>query len=138
MPNPQYVAINGTGGVYTTVSATSVCRRAEVIEDFGSNGGIGQGLEYLLPDPSSPNPAVPSWVGIAGSTTNPTAATVGFKIAPQTEPIILGQPVPQGAGYGAVIGHGTDASGGYTIPAIPLIMIRSVATATAVRVTEFA
>lgn len=138
MANPQYITLAATGGAYTTVLATSVCRRVDIIEDFGSNGGTGVGLEYLLPDQNSPNPTVPSWVGTAGVTATPTAATAGFKIAPQTEPIILGDPVPQGGGYGIVLGHGPDASGGYTIAATPLIMIRSAtATVVSIRVTEF-
>lgn len=139
MANPQYITLAATGGAYVTVLATSVCRRIDVIEDFGVNAGVGQGLEYLLPDQNSPNPTVPSWVGTAGVTANPTAATAGFKVAPQTEPIQPGQPIPWGAGYGTVIGHGPDNSGGYSIAATPLIMLRSAsATTTAVRVTEFA
>jgi hypothetical protein len=137
MPNPQYLTLAATGGAYVTVLATSVCRRVEVIEDFGSNAGVGQGLEYLLPDQTSGNPTVPSWVGIAGSTANPTAATTGFKIAPQTEPIILGQTVAFGSGSGLVLGHGPDNSGGYSIAATPLIMVRSAsASTTTIRVTE--
>lgn len=137
MANPQYITLAATGGAYVTVTATSVCRSAYVIEDYGVNAGVGQGLEYLLPDQNSPNPTVPSWVGTAGSTATPTAATAGFKVAPQTEPITLGQPIPQQRGYGTVIGHGPDNSGGYSIAATPLIMVRSAsATTTAIRVTE--
>lgn len=137
MANPQYITLAATGGAYVTVTATSVCRSAYVIEDFGANAGIGQGLEYLLPDNTSPNPTVPSWVGAAGSTATPTAATVGFKVAPGSEPITLGQPIPHGGGYGTVIGHGPDNSGGYSIAATPLIMLRSAsASTTIVRITE--
>lgn len=139
MANPRQFTLNATGGAYTTITASSVCRRVEIIEDFGANAGAGQGLEYLLPDPGNNNPAVPAaWDGAAGSTTTPSAATVGFKIAPQTEPIILGQVVPFGMGYGTVVGTPADNSGGYSIPATPYIQIRSAsASTTVVRVTEF-
>lgn len=135
---PRIVALNGSAGAYITVLATQWTWRAEILEDFGANAGVGQGLEYLIPDPQSPNPTVPLWLGAAGSTATPVTATVGFKIGPQTEPIILGEPLPMGGGFAPTIGVGPDNSGGYSIPATPLIMIRSAsATATSIRVTEF-
>jgi hypothetical protein len=140
MPNIRTIAINGDAGAYTVVSATQWTWRAEIIEDYGANAGVGQGLEYLLPDPKSMYPDTPAWIGPNGSqgNTTVTAATVGFEIAPQTEPIILGQPLPMGAGTAPTIGHGPDASGGYTLPATQLIQIRSAsATGTTIRVTEF-
>lgn len=138
MANVRYIAINGSAGAYITVLATQWTWRAEVLEDFSANAGVGQGLQYLLPDPKSPNPTVPSWLGQAGSTATPVTATVGFEIGPQTEPIILGQPLPLGGGSAPTIGTGPDNSGGYSIAATPLIMIRSAsATATAIRITEF-
>jgi hypothetical protein len=125
MARVRTIAINANTGAYTTVLATMVTRRVEILEDFSANAGVGQGLEYMLPDPGSLNPAVPSWDG-------------PFEIAPQTEPIVLGEPVPQGHGFGSVLGHGPDASGGYELPATPLIQIRSAsATATTIRVSEF-
>lgn len=126
MANVRTIAINGNAGAYTTVLATQVTRRVEIVEDYSANAGVGQGLEYNLPDNKSLDPANPAWLG-------------PFEIAPQTEPIILGEPVPQGAGYGTVLGHGPDASGGYTLAATPLIQIRSAtATSTTIRVSEFA
>jgi hypothetical protein len=120
------IAINGSGGAYVTVSATMVTRRVEILEDYSANAGVGQGLAYQFDDGSGSVPNTPN-----------TAHT--YTIGPQTEPIILGEPIPQGAGYGRVIGTPPDASGGYTIPATPLINLRSAsATATTVRVTEFA
>lgn len=137
MATPKYIAINGGAGAYTTVLATQWTWRAEILEDFSANAGVGQGLEYLYPDPTT-NPANPSWIGIAGSTANPVTATAGFKIGPQTEPIILGEPLPLGGGSSPTIGTGPDNSGGYVIAATPLIMIRSAsATATAIRITQF-
>lgn len=137
MANERYIAINGSAGAYTTVLATQWTWRAEVLEDYSANAGVGQGLEFLLPDPKS-FPQTPAWLGQAGSTAAPATPTVGFKIGPQTEPIILGQPLPLGGGSAPTIGTGPDNSGGYSIPATPLIMIRSAsATATAIRITEF-
>jgi hypothetical protein len=50
---------------------------------------------------------------------------------------VLGSPIPQGAGFGLVIGTPADNSGGYALAATLLINLRSAsATATVVRVTE--
>lgn len=137
MAKPRYIAINGSAGAYTTVLATQWTWRAEILEDYSANAGVGQGLEYLVPDPST-LPQAPSWLGQAGSTATPVTATVGFKIGPVTEPIILGEPLPLGGGSAPTIGTGPDNSGGYSIVATPLIMIRSAtATSTAIRLTEF-
>jgi hypothetical protein len=126
MARVRLVEINSISGAYTTIYATQVTRRVEILEDFSGNAGIAQGLEYLLPDPSSNNPANPLWDG-------------PFEIAPQTEPIILGEPIPQGDGFGLVLGHGPDSSGGFELPPTPLIQIRSASeTSTIVRVSEFA
>lgn len=125
MAKVRNVVINSNSGAYTTVYATQVTRRVEILEDYSANNGISQGLEYMLPDPTSADPSNPSWNG-------------PFEVAPQTEPLILGEPVPQGAGYAPVLGHGPDSSGGYSLPATPLIQIRSAsATATTIRVSEF-
>jgi len=140
MPNIRSFTLNGDAGAYTIILASQWTWRAEIIEDFSANGGTGEGLQYLTPDPKSMYPDTPSWLGPNGSqgNTTVTAATVGFEIAPQTEPIILGQPLPMGAGSAPTIGHGPDASGGYTLPATQLIQIRSAsATGTTVRVTEY-
>jgi hypothetical protein len=141
MPNVRSIAINGDAGAYTVISATQWTWRAEIIEDYSANAGVGQGLQYLVPDPKSMYPDTPNWLGTAGSTGNTavTAATVGFEVAPQTEPIILGSAVlPLGGGSAPTIGHGPDASGGYTLPATQLIQIRSAsATGTTIRITEY-
>lgn len=122
---PRTIVINGSAGAYTTILATQWCWRAEIIEDFSANAGTGQGLQYLIPDPTSVDLSNPNWLG-------------PFSIAPQTEPIILGEPLPMGGGFAPTIGHGPDASGGYTLAATPLIQIRSAtATGTTVRCTEF-
>jgi hypothetical protein len=126
MARVRTIAINANTRAYTTVLATMPTRRVEILEDYSANAGVGQGLQYMLPDNSSSDPSNPTWDG-------------PFSIAPQTEPVILGEPVPQGHGYGAVLGHGPDASGGYTLAATPLIQIRSAsATDTTIRVSEFA
>lgn len=120
MAKTRLITLNGSGGAFVAVSATQVTRRVEIIEDYSANAGVGQGLEYQFDDGQSPN------------------FTTIYEIAPQTEPIILGSPIPQQHGYGLVLGHGPDASGGYTLAATLLINLRSAsATATVVRVTEF-
>jgi hypothetical protein len=120
MAHTRLITLNGSAGAFVAVSATQVTRRVEIIEDFSANAGVGQGLQYKFDD---------------GST---TPFTTIYSVAPQTEPIILGAPIPQGAGYGLVIGHGPDASGGYTLAATLLIDLRSATTTgTIARVTEF-
>jgi hypothetical protein len=120
MARTRLININGDTGAFTPVYATQVTRRVEILEDFSANGGAGQGLAYQFDDGETPN------------------FTTVYEIAPQTEPIILGTPIPQQHGFGLVIGHGPDASGGYEIPATPLINLRSAsAIGTTVRVTEF-
>lgn len=102
------------------VSATQVTRRCEIIEDGSANGGVGQGMQYQFDDGQSPN------------------FTTVYTLEPQSEPIILGTPIPQGRGYGLVIGKPAESSGGYDLPAKLLINLRSAtATATTARITEF-
>ena len=137
MPNVRTVALNGDAGAYTVISATQWTWRAELIED---NSVTAQGLQYLLPDPKSMYPDLPNWIGPNGSVANNavTSSTVGFSIGTAAQPLILGQPLPMGGGTAPTIGHGPDASGGYTLPATQLIQIRSAtATTTTVRITEF-
>lgn len=120
----KLVNVNGSAGAFVTYSATSVCRKLTVIEDGSGAAGVGQGLAYQYDDGNGTTPNVPN-----------TAVT--YTIEPQTEPIILGESVPWGEGYGRVIGTPADNSGGYSIAATPLINLRSAsATATVVRVTE--
>jgi hypothetical protein len=67
-----------------------------------------------------------------------TPFTTTYTIEPQSEPIVLGTPVAQGAGYGLVLGVPPDKSGGYTLAATLLINLKSAsANTTIVRVTEF-
>ena len=119
MAHTRLIGLNAVAGTFTSLYATQVTRRVEIIEDAAANGGVGQGLQYQFDDGSA------------------TPFTTMYSIAPQTEPIILGQPVPQGAGYAPVIGRGPDNSGGYELAATPLINLRSAGDATTVRVTEF-
>jgi hypothetical protein len=107
-------------GTFVSVDATQTTRRVEIIEDFSANAGVGQGLDYQFKDGNTP------------------PFTTVYSVAPQSEPIILGEPIPQGKGYGRVIGCGPDNSGGYSVPATLLIKLSSAsATPTVVRVTEF-
>jgi hypothetical protein len=120
MAHTRLITLNGSAGTFVAVSATQVTRRVEVIEDGSANGGTGQGLAYQFSDGSA------------------TPFTTTYTIEPQQEPIVLGTPVPQGAGYGPVIGTPADKSGGYTLAATLLINLKSAsANTTIVRVTEF-
>ena len=120
MAHTRLISLNGSGGAFVAVSATQVTRRVEIIEDGSANGGTGQGIAYQFDD---------------GST---TPFTTVYTMEPQSEPIVLGTPVPQGAGFGAVVGTPPDNSGGYAIAATLLINLRSASTnTTIVRVTEF-
>jgi hypothetical protein len=120
MPHTRLISLNGSGGAFTAVFATQVTRRVEIIEDGSANSGIGQGLAYQFNDGSS------------------TPFTTTYTIEPQTEPIILGNPIPTGTGYSPVIGTPAENSGGYSLAATLLINLKSASTtSTVVRVTEF-
>jgi hypothetical protein len=120
MAHTRLISINGSGGAFVAVSATQVTRRVEVIEDGSANAGTGQGLAYQFNDGSA------------------TPFTTTYTIEPQSEPIVLGTPIPHGAGFGAVVGVPADNSGGYALAATLLINLKSASTnATIVRVTEF-
>jgi hypothetical protein len=120
MAHTRLITLNASGGAFVAVSATQVTRRVEIIEDGSANAGVGQGIAYQFNDGSA------------------TPFTTIYTIEPQSEPIILGTPIPQGAGYAMVIGTPPDRSGGYSIAATLLINLRSAsATSTIARVTEF-
>ena len=119
MARTRLVTLNGSGGAFVAVSATTVTRRVEIIEDGSANGGTGQGIAYQFNDGSA------------------TPFTTTYTIEPQSEPIVLGSPIPQGEGFGLVIGTPPDRSGGYTLAATLLINLRSASVnSTIVRVTE--
>ena len=120
MAHTRLITLNGSAGAYVAVSATQVTRRVEVIEDGSANGGTGQGIAYQFNDGSA------------------TPFTTTYTIEPQSEPIVLGSPIPQGGGYALTIGTPPDNSGGYALAATLLINLRSAGTnTTIVRVTEF-
>ena len=120
MAHTRLISLNGSGGAFVPVSATTVSRRVEVIEDGSANGGTGQGLGYQFNDGSA------------------TPFTTVYTIEPAQEPIVLGTPVAFGAGFGLVVGTPADNSGGYALAATLLINLRSASTSsTIVRVTEY-
>lgn len=111
----RLVSINGSGGAFVIIRATTMCRRVEVIEDASANAGVKQGLAYQVANDGTLN-----------------GFTNTFAADPVDEPVVVRD-------FGAVIGNGPDASGGFTIPATQVINVRSLsATATVVRVTEYA
>jgi hypothetical protein len=120
MAHTRLIPINGNAGAFTPVLATQVTRRVEVIEDGSANGGTGQGLIYQFNDGSA------------------TPFATNYQVEAPHEPLVLGSPVPLGAGYGLVLGHGPDNSGGYALAATLLLNLKSAtASSTVVRVTEF-
>jgi hypothetical protein len=120
MAHTRLITLNGSAGAFVAVSATQVTRRVEVIEDGSANGGTGQGIAYQFNDGSA------------------TPFTTTYTIEPQSEPIVLGTPIPQGGGYALTLGTPPDNSGGYSLAATLLINLRSASTnTTIVRVTEF-
>jgi hypothetical protein len=120
MAHTRLISLNGSGGAFTAVSATQVTRRVEIIEDGSANSGIGQGLAYQFNDGSA------------------APFTTVYTIEPQSEPIVLGTPIPQGGGFALVIGTPADNSGGYALSPTLLINLKSASTtSTIVRVTEF-
>jgi hypothetical protein len=120
MAHTRLITLNGSAGAFVAVSATQVTRRLEVIEDGSANGGTGQGVAYQFNDGSA------------------TPFTTIYTIEPQSEPIVLGTPIPQGRGYAMTLGTPPDNSGGYALAATLLINLRSASTSTTVvRVTEF-
>jgi hypothetical protein len=120
MAHTRLITLNGSAGAFVPVSATQVTRRVEVIEDGSANGGTGQGIQYQFSDGS------------------PTPFTTIYTIEPQSEPVVLGTPIPQGGGAALVLGTPPDKSGGYSLAATLLINLRSASTSTTVvRVTEF-
>lgn len=146
---PTSFTLAATGGVWTVLVGTRLSRMIEIIEDFGANAGVGQGLEYLLPDPT--NPPGCSYPAGSGITANPGAwrspagsaalsnATTGFKIAPQTEPLKLGDIYAIHQPYGGIVANGPNVLLGVGVTGgTPFIAIRSAsADTTVVRVTEF-
>src|ERR1700675_2526627 len=107
MAHTRLITLNNNSGAFVAVSATQVTRRVEIIEDGSANAGVGQGLAYQFNDGSA------------------TPFTTTYTIEPQSEPIVLGTPIPQGAGYAMVLGTPPDASGGYSIAATLLINLKS-------------
>src|SRR5882762_5460074 len=106
MAHTRLITLNNNSGAFVAVSATQVTRRVEIIEDGSANGGTGQGLTYQFNDGSA------------------TPFTTTYTIEPPAEPIVLGTPVPQGAGFGLVIGVPPDKSGGNTLAATLLVNLK--------------
>lgn len=102
------------GAGFVSILCTTLCRQATIVED---DAAARVGLKYSLPNDNF---------------------TAVFSVAATSEPIVLGDPIPIGRAQGQILGNGPDASGGYTIPATPLINISSLGGAgTTVVVTEF-
>lgn len=102
------------GAGFVSILCTTLCRQATIVED---DAATRTGLKYSLPNDNF---------------------TAVFNVAATSEPITLGDPIPYGRATGQVLGNGPDSSGGYSIPATPLINISSLGGAgTTVVVTEY-
>lgn len=132
----EYV-INGSGGAFITLVGTRLSKAIDIIEDFSANAGLGQGLTYNLPDPANtPGPTYPAGSGI----TTPPGNWLGpFSVAPQSEPITLGDRFAIHAPYGPSVANGPGVILGIGITGgTPYIQIKSAsATGTKIRVTEY-
>lgn len=117
--------LNANSGGYSTLLGKRLSRIIEIIEDGAANAGVGQGLQYQLPDPASPT-GVQNWLP-------------AMVIEPQTEPIVLGDKYAIHQPYGAPIANGPGVMLGVGVtPATPYIQIKSAGTSTTIiRVTEF-
>lgn len=130
MPDGSFistVAINASGGAFTTLRGHVLSRQIQIIEDFSSGSNpTGQGLIYNTVDYDlTTDPQNPVWKG-------------PFEIAPQTEPIILGDPPTLHQPYGSVVSNGPGVLLGVgPTPALPYLQIKSAGAATNIRVTEF-
>jgi hypothetical protein len=127
LQNIRLINLNGNGGPFILIRASIDCRKATLIEDGSGNGGVGQGIQYYVPDPYS-----------ASDVTNQPG--VWDTILPQTEPIILGGENSMNAEHGSTLGRGPqDMPGAGVAPSLgtALIWARS-ATANAIvgRLTE--
>ncbi len=116
----RLVAINGSGGAFTPISATQICRRVDIVEDASGAAGVAQGLAYQYDDGQVP------------------AFTAIYEIAPANEPLRIGDSIAEGNAFGPVVGIPAQSSGGSSTPATLLCRLRSLtATGTVVRVTEW-
>jgi hypothetical protein len=116
MSNVRLVALNAAGGAIVTISSSIPARRCEIIED----GSI----------------AVPTGLIFTSMKDN---FTTTFQVAPQTEPVILGNPTGQGGAIGALLGiPAQNSAGAFNFhTADPLLKATSATAATTkVRVTE--
>jgi hypothetical protein len=114
MPKTILYSLNSNAGAFTAIPSTIPSRRVEIIEDEAT---APQGIQYTLPNDNF---------------------VQQYVLNPGTEPIVLGNVLAHGHGYGPVLGLPAQNSGGSSIPAATYIKMRSnTATATNVRVTEF-
>ena len=118
------VAINAVGGNLTTLYGSILSRQIQIIED--GSVATGQGLiYYTVDDVNTTNPQAPVWKG-------------PFQVAPQTEPIILGDPPSIRQPYGSTVSNGPGVQLGQGVTgALPYLQIKSAGAATTIRITEF-
>lgn len=123
MPKTRLITVNGNAGLYVDVLASINSRRVEVVEDEG-NGNNPQGLSYKQ---------------LNDSTVAAGGFTDVFTLSPGVEPIVLGNSVPQGGGFGATVGFpaNTDSHGNAIAATKLLSLLSMTAAGTVVRVTEY-
>jgi len=123
--NARQIALNGSGGAWVVISATIVSRYAEAIEDFVSNGGAAQGIEYQFP---SVDEGVVTWPGPV------------LSLPPSAEPLQLGDKATLFTKTGPILGQPGQQIIGQPAAqaATPIVRMRSAsATATTINFTEY-
>lgn len=123
--NARQIALNGSGAAWVVISATVVSRYAEAIEDFVSNGGAAQGIEYQFP---VVNEGVVTWPGPV------------LSLPPSAEPLQIGDKKLLFTKHGPILGQPGQQIIGQPAAqlATPIIRMRSAsATATTINFTEY-
>lgn len=128
--NRYVVAINGSGGASVILLAKGSCRHCTIVE-CPPNGGAFTGSNF---SPTGINYQLP--VKKSDGTYVFTGDTFGLN--PGT-PLQIGNPIPEGAGRGPLVGAGPQQDpGGKTIAAVPFASMKSATvTGTQVEVTEY-
>lgn len=124
---PSTQAINASTGALITLRGTILSKQIQIIEDFsGGSNPTGQGLIYYTVDPLlTTDPQNPVWRG-------------PFEIAPQTEPIKLGDYASIHPPYGSIVSNGPGVLLGVGVTAaLPYCQIKSAGAACTIRITEF-
>ena len=111
---PTLYNLNSNAGPDVSIPCTKWPRRMEIVEDAS---GVAQGLIARFVDDNY---------------------TQAYQYGSGDQPIVIGDPVPQGNAKGRIIGGPANNSGGGSRPAdVPVKLRSATANATKVRVVEY-